>query len=211
MEPNPAYDPANPGKTWNQCDRKKVTLAQGMNTPADFYLFTEVPVAGHIVGFILDDTANEFDPNSPTFGEKHAPSWLPVSIRDWTGREISRVYSDQWGAYNALVPSTYTINPPFPSGVLPNMIMTCMNDPGPIRDTRAGSPTFGQMIIDPNFNRQYSQFCYTFQYLPGKTTYLDTPVVPVAAFAGPGQFPLDCEFEAGTPVIYSVEGKTRVG
>ena len=211
QEPNPSYDPLNPGKTWNQCDRKKVTVAQGMNTPADFYLFTEVPVAGHIVGFILDDTANEFDPNSPTFGEKHAPSWLPVSIRDWSGREISRVYSDQWGAYNGLVPSTFTINPPFPSGVSPNMITTCMNDPGPIQDTRAGSPTFGQMIIDPNFNRQYSQFCYTFQYLPGKTTYLDTPVVPVAAFAGPGQFPLDCEFDAGTPVIYSVEGKSAGG
>jgi hypothetical protein len=211
LEPNPSYDPANPGKTWNQCDRKKVTVAQGMNTPADFYMFTEVPVAGHIVGFILDDTANEFDPNSPTFGEKHAPSWLPVSIRDWTGREVNRVYSDQWGAYNALVHSTYTINPPFPSGVGPNMVTTCMNDPGPIKDTRAGSPTFGQMIIDPNFSRQYSQFCYTFQYLPGKTTYLDTPVVPVAAFAGPGQFPLDCEFDAGTPVIYSVEGKSRTG
>ncbi len=211
QEPNPAYDPANPGKTWNQCDRKKVMLAQGQNAPADFYLFTEVPVAGHIVGFILDDTANEFDPNSPTFGEKHAPSWLPVSIRDWSGREIDRVYSDQWGAYNALAPSTYTINAPFPSGVAPNMLTTCMNDPGPIKDTRAGSPTFGQMIIDPNFNRQYSQFCYTFQYLPGKTTYLDTPVVPVAAFAGPGQFPLDCEFDEGVPVIYSVEGKTKGG
>jgi hypothetical protein len=211
QEPNPSYDPANPNKTWNQCDRKKVTLSQGMNTPSDFYLFTEVPTAGHIVGFILDDTANEFDPSSPTFGEKHAPSWLPVSIRDWSGREISRVYSDQWGAYNGLVPSTYTINPPFPSGVGPNMITTCMNDPGPIRDTRAGSPTLGQMIIDPNFNRQYSQFCYTFQYLPGKTTYLDTPVIPIAAYAGPGQFPLDCEFDAGTPVIYSVEGKTRGG
>jgi len=211
MEPNPTYDPANPGKTWNQCDRKKVTVAQGMNTPSDFYLFTEVPTAGHIVGFILDDTANEFDPNAPTFGEKHALPWLPISIRDWSGREIDRVYTDQWGTYNALVPSTYTINAPFPSGVGPNMVTTCMNDPGPIKDTRAGSPTLGQMIIDPNFSRQYSQFCYTFQYLPGKTTYLDTPVVPVAAFAGPGQFPLDCEFDEGSPVIYSVEGKTKGG
>jgi hypothetical protein len=211
MVPNPAYDPANPAKTWNKCDRKKVVVAQGMNTPADFHLFTEVPVAGHIVGMILDDTANEFDPNAPTFGEKHAPAWLPVSIRDWTGREISRVYADQWGTFNGLVPSTYTVNPPFPSGVSPNMITTCMNDPGPIRDTRVGSPSFGQMIIDPNFSRQYSQFCYTFQYLPGKTTYLDTPVIPIAAFAGPGQFPLDCEYDEGTPVIYSVEGKTKSG
>jgi hypothetical protein len=211
MEPNPAYDPVNPGMTWNQCDRKKVSLVQGMNTPADFHMFTEVPVAGHVVGFILDLSSNEFDPSAPTYGEKRAASWVPVSIRDWSGREISRVYADQWGHFNALMPSTYTINPPFPSGVAPNMVSTCVNDPGPIQDSRAGSPTFGQMIVDPNFSRQYSQFCYTFQYLPGKTTYLDTPVTPVAAFVGSGQFPLDCEFDAGTPVIYSVEGKTAGG
>jgi hypothetical protein len=211
MVPNIAYDPANPGKTWSQCDRKKVVVAQGMNTPADFHMFTEVPVAGHVVGFILDLSSNEFDPSAPTFGEKRAASWVPVAIRDWSGREISRVYADQWGHFNALMPSTYTINPPFPSGVSPNMVSTCINDPGPIQDTRAGSPTFGQMIIDPNFSRQYSQFCYTFQYLPGKTTYLDTPVTPVAAFVGAGQFPLDCEFDDGVPVIYSVEGKTKGG
>ena len=208
QEPNPAY---SPGAKWNRCDMKAVSLRSGQNPPPDFYLFTEAPVAGHAVGFILDDMSSEFDQNAPTFGEKHAPPWLPVSIRDWTGREINRVYSDQWGTYNFLVPSTFTINPPFPSGVSPNMVVSCMNSPGPIRDTRVGSPTYGQMIIDPYFDRQYSQFCYTFQYLPGKTTYLDTPVVPVAAFAGPGQFPVDCELEDGTPVVYSVEGRTSTG
>lgn len=193
------------------CDRKVVRLADGLNAAADFFLFTEVPVAGHIVGMILNDTANEFDPNAPTFGERQAPSWVPVSIRDWTGKEISRVYSDQYGTYNAMVPSSFTVNPAMPSGVGPNMITACMNHAGPIIDERPGSPTLGQSIIDPHFQRQYSQFCYTFQYIPGKTTYLDTPVVPVAAFAGPGQFPMDCEFDAGTPVIYSVEGTTPAG
>ncbi len=193
------------------CDRKSIEVKQGQNAGVNFFMHTEVPVAGHIVGFILDDLANEFDPNAPTFGEKYAPPHVPVSIRDWTGREISRVYSDQWGTYNALAPSSYSTNIPFPSGVSPNMLTTCMNHPGPIEDTRAGSPTFGQMIIDPYFDRQYSQFCYTFQYLPGKTTYLDTPVLPVAAFAGAGQFPVDCEFGDGTPVIYSAEGLTAAG
>ncbi len=183
------------------CDRKSVDVAQGKNAAADFFMFTEVPAASHIVGMILNDVANEFDPNAPTFGEKQAPAWVPVSIRDWSGREISRVYSDQWGTFNALVPSTYSMNIPMPSGVSPNMLTTCMNDPGPIPD---GS---GNMVIDPYFDRQFSQFCYTFQYLPGKTTYLDTPVLPVAAFAGPGQFPLDCEFSDGTPVVYTVNGR----
>ena len=193
------------GQTRPLCDRKVVRVADGVNAAADFFLFTETPIAGHIVGMILDDTANEFDPNAPTFGERHAPAWVPVSIRDWTGSEIDRVYADQWGTYNALVPSTFTINPAMPSGLGPNMVTACMNHAGPIQDPAYPNDP-SKTIIDPHFMRQYSQFCYTFQYLPGKTTYLDTPVVPVAAFAGPGQFPLDCEFDYGTPVIYSVNG-----
>ncbi|MGB8339085.1 MAG: choice-of-anchor D domain-containing protein [Burkholderiales bacterium] len=206
---NPSYTKGL--RTWNQCDRKQVEVKQGLNAAADFFMFTEVPVSGHIAGIILDNASNQYDPNAPSFGEKYSPPWIPVSVRDWTGREISRVYSDQWGAFNALVPSTFTINPPFPSGVSPNMITTCINSPGPIKDERTGSPTLGQMIIDPYFQRQYSQFCYTFQYLPGKTTYLDTPVTPVAAFAGPNQFPVDCEFPEFTPVIYSVTGRGQNG
>lgn len=183
-------------------DRKQITVSPGLNAACDFSMFTEVPVAGHIVGMILDDLANEFNPNAPAFGEKYAPPWIPISIRDWTGREIDRVYSDEYGTYNCLVPSTYTIDPPFPSGVSPNMITVSLNDPGPIPDP--AHP--GQFITDPYFLRQYSQFSYTFQYLPGKTTYLDTPVVPTAAFTGPDQYSLDCEFPDGTPLIYAVSG-----
>ena len=40
--------------------------------------------------------------------------------------------------------------------------------------------------------------------MPGSTTYLDTPVIPVAAFAGPDQYPLDCEVPTGSPRIKSV-------
>ncbi len=61
---------------------------------------------------VLDDTTNEFDPNAPTFGEKYAPPFMPISIRDWQGREIAHTYTDQYGMYNALVPSTYTIQVP---------------------------------------------------------------------------------------------------
>jgi hypothetical protein len=179
------------GKELPLCDRKLVALGGADNAAADFFLFTEVPIAAHVVGGILDDTANEFDPNSPQYGEKFAPPWLPVGIYDWTGRLIGETVSDQWGRFNALVPSTYTQNLPMPSGTSPNMLTTCMNDPS--------GPRYGDQ-----FNPQYSTFCYTFQYMPGATTYLDTPVVPVAAFAGPDQFPLDCELPDGTPKIYSV-------
>jgi hypothetical protein len=184
-----------PGMTRPYCDRKKVYLSNGQNAATDFFLFTKAPIAGHIYGFILDDTQNEFDPNAPNFGEKYAPPWMPISIRDWTGKEISRTYSDQYGVYNALVPSTYSANLPQPSGMSPSMISVCLN-----------SPLFADGTPDPGFNPQYSQFCYTFQYMPGTTTYLDTPVIPVAAFAGPGQYPLDCEFADGTPKIKEVTG-----
>ena len=208
---NPNYAP---GAKWNKCDMKAVPLLPGTNPAPDFYMFTEAPVAGHGVGFILDDTATEFNRFSPSFGEKYAPPHLPVSVQDWTGREITRVYSDQFGSYNFLVPSSFTINPPFPSGVMPSMMVSCMNHPGPIIDerekikdangTEIANPTYGQKIIDPFFNRKYTQFCYTLQYLPGKTTYLDTPVLPIAAFANVEKNPLDCECQDKTPAIYSV-------
>ena len=191
--------PFKAGQQTPLCTRKKVTLADQQNAAADFFLFTHVPIAGHVVGFVLDDAANEGDPNAPTFGEKHAPPWLPISIRDWTGREIAHTYTDEFGAYNVLVPSTYTVNMPNPSGVSPNMLTFCINSP-----TKA-TPG-GGFTLDPYYNPQYSQFCYTFQFMPGATTYLDTPVVPVAAHAGPGQHPLDCELRNGTPRVYSVSG-----
>ena len=62
---------------------------------------------------------------------------------------------------------------------MPSMMVACMNHPGPIADPT--DPT--KQIIDPYYNRSYTTFCYTLQYLPGKTTYLDTPVLPVSAFA----------------------------
>ena len=98
---------------------------------------------------------------------------------------------------NGLLPSTFTANMPSPSGYAPAMHMTCMNDPGPIPDGNGGT------MIDPQYNPAYSTFCYTFQYMPGTTTYLDTPVLPVSAFAS-GYNPPDCSLDAGTPMIRQV-------
>ena len=189
------------------CDRKRVTLGGGQNAATDFFLYTEVPVVANASGVILNDLANEFNPNSPTFGEKFAPPWLPVAFYDWNGKLLNRVYADQFGRYNAVLPSTYTVNLPQPSGVSPNMVVSCKNDAGPIPNPAydpVTNPDVPQNIIDPFFDPQYSQFCYTFQYMPGVTTYLDTPVLPIAAFAGPGQFPVDCERPPSTPMISGV-------
>ncbi len=115
QEPNPMYAP---GAKWNRCDMKTVSLRSGQNPAPNFFLFTEAPVAGHAVGFILDDLSSEFDPNAPTFGEKHAPPWLPISIRDWTGREINRVYSDEFGHLQLPRPVDLHDQPAVPVGRL---------------------------------------------------------------------------------------------
>jgi hypothetical protein len=188
------------GQKLKLCDRKLISLTNGKNAAVDFFLFTEVPIAGHAVGTVLDDLANEFDPNSANFGEKFAPPWVPVSAHDWTGREVSRVYTDQWGRYSFLAPSTYTANLPSPSGTSPNMLILCMNSAGPIPNPN--NPA--ESIIDPHFNPRYREVCYTFNFMPGTTTYLDTPVIPSSAFAGSLGFPVDCELSDGTPKIHSV-------
>jgi len=188
----PDIDAIAPGYQRPYCDAKAINLVAGANGAANFFLFTKAPIAGHILGFILDDTANEFDPTAPNFGEKFAPPWLPISIRDWKGREVARTYSDEYGVYNALVPSTFSANLPQPSGMSPSMMTVCLNH-ATLPD---GSP-------DPRFDKRYSQFCYTFQYMPGTTTYLDTPVIPASAFAGADQNPVDCELPDQTPGIRS--------
>src|SRR5205814_652763 len=182
------------GATRNLCDRKEVTLTDQASALAKFYLFTSTHVAAHFTGVITDDFTSEFDPFSPQFGEKFSPANLPVAIKDFNGNEVSRVYSDHWGAYNGLNYSTWEVNPPNPTGYAPQMMVTCMNDAG-----TGATP-------DPLYNSQYSQFCYEIPFMPGQTQYMDTPVVPTSAFAGAGYNNPDCSYPALTPAIKEVDG-----
>jgi hypothetical protein len=204
------------GASRNLCDRKEVTLDDQASTLAKFYIFSSTHVAAHYTGLITDDFASEFDPFSPSYGEKFAVPNVPVSEKDWAGKEISRTYSDQWGAFDGLNYSTWEVNPPNPTGYAPNMMIMCMNDPGPILDTRptlangAPNPTFNTMITDPLYNPNYSQFCYEWSFMPGQTAYLDTPVVPTAGFAE-GYNTVDCAYPDTTPAIKSVTGDASGG
>src|SRR5205823_455399 len=87
----------------------------------------------------------------------------------------------------------------------PTMMVTCMNDPGPI----AGAG--GTMITDPLFNPQYSQFCYEIPFMPGQTQYMDTPVTPTSAFAGAGYNNPDCAYPDATPAISEVDSSDGIG
>ena len=181
------------GATRNLCDRKEVTLSDQAGAIAKFYIFTSTHIASKFTGGITDDFTSEFDPFSPQFGEKFAPPNMPVSIKDWTGAEISRVYSDQWGTYDGMTYSTWEVNPPNPTGYAPTMMVFCMNDPG------TGA------TLDPLYNPGYSDFCYELPYMPGQTQYLDTPVVPTSAFSAGYNHP-DCAYPDATPAIAEADG-----
>jgi len=174
------------------CDRKQVILSDQGQAAADFHLFTSTPVAAQFTGLVLDDISNEGNPASPGFGEKWGPANLPISLRDYTGREVYRTYGDSFGRYNGVLPSTFTANIPIPSGYSPAMMVACMNDPG-------DGP-----VLDPLRLENYGTACYTAQFMPGTTTYLDTPILPQAAFAA-GFNPVDCASPDGTPVISFIE------
>jgi hypothetical protein len=182
------------GATRNLCDRKEVILDDQTSALAKFYVFTSAHAAAHFTGVITDDFTSEFDPFSPQFGEKFSPANLPVAIKDWSGIEISRVYTDQWGSYNGLTYSTWEVNPPNPTGYSPTMMVTCMNDPG------TGSTP------DPLYNPAYSQFCYEIPFMPAQTQYMDTPVVPTSAFASAGYNNPDCDYPDATPAVSEVDG-----
>lgn len=203
----PGVGTANAGAMTPLCDRKAVLLTSGQNAAADFFFKTDVPLAAQVTGFVLNDLANEFNQLSPNFSEKSAPSWLPISFRDWTGQEVGRVYTDQFGTYNAMLPSTYTINAPTPSGVSPQMLQVCLNNPGPIKDPN--DPT--RMIMDPFYNKHYGQTCWTLHYMPGTTLYADTPIIQIAAFVGKGNVQTDCDCADKTPKIFSVTAASGVG
>ena len=190
------------------CDRKEVVVGEQQQVNADFFLFTSAHVAAHFTGMILDDAASEINSASPDFGEKFAVPNVPVSIKDFNGIEIERVYADQWGTFNGLAPSSWQVNVPNPAGYSPNMLITCMNDPGPIPDPT--DPTGKRLITDPNYNPMFSDFCYTNPFMPGLTDYLDTPVLPLAAFAA-GYQPVDCAYPDATPAIARVDSTAGFG
>ena len=183
------------GQTRPLCNIKQIAAAEAKNAAVDFYFFTQVPKAARAVGFANNDLGAEFNQASPNYGEKLAPSWIPVSFHDWTGREITRVYTDEFGSYNALIPSTFTVNVPSPTGVSPQMLTLILNNP-----VQPGGAK------DPYYNPVYSITPWTLDYMPAKTSYLDTPLVPLAAFAVNETQDRHRLARTVTPVIGSVKG-----
>jgi len=189
------------GTTNNLADRKLVVVNESRNGDADFFFFTEVPKASRAVGLVTDDLHAVFDPNHPFYGEKATPSWIPISFQDFAGHEVSRAYCDEYGIYNAMVPSSYSVNVPMPSGVSPMILMVVVNDP-----TMPDPAHPGQVIPDPNYDPDFGTDSSSLDFWPGMTTYPDTPILPQGAFVGFPNGRMDVEPTNGTPVIRSAEG-----
>lgn len=188
-----------------RCDLKQIALNPGASPSVDFNLFTFVPKAARIWGTVWNDLMLEFNPRSPNASGNFGVPWIPVAIRDYTGVEVARFYTDQWGHFDGMVPANYDIVPPIAMGLALSMHWIVPNDPGPITDTRSGSPTFGQPITDPWFNPEYSQefIREKWEFYSGKTTFIDTIVLPGGAFVG-NRVPLSCDYVDRTPELRQV-------
>ncbi len=173
------------------CTRKLVKLAEGQNAACDFFLFTQVPVPGRLIGLVTGDLVNDPNPSSPRFSDKAGPPFLPVSIQDFAGHEITRTYTDNYGQFEVLLPSTLDINIPQPTGVAPNMVRVITNHPGmPNRP-------------DPYYDPDYKTLELNFDIWPGKTTYADIAIISQSAF--PLDNGADCDIFSGVPGILSVD------
>jgi len=176
---------------------KIVRLDWGQNAAAAFFLYSDVPVPGRIVGFLLDDVNIETDPTKIYYGEKRGIPLTPVGVRDYTGRLITTVHSDQNGIFEVLLPSTYTVNVPSPSGIALGMYQVIGNDPGD-PDAR-----------NESYNPNYQTLKLVFDVWPGKTTYADVALFPITAFVEtPGAHfsqPPVCNIKPGVPKITQVD------
>jgi hypothetical protein len=163
-------DPRNPshGQSRPLCDSRLVTVREGFNAGAEFFLMTDnaVPPPGMIRGLLVDDLLLQLNPDSPLYVEKRGIPFTPVGILDYAGNEITTVYSDADGYWEVLLPSTYTALCPIPSGICPSMYQVVGNYPGD-----PANP-------DPMWNPNYGPLRLIFEVWPAKTTYADVALVP---------------------------------
>lgn len=190
---NPIYgslQSPNLGKMVNTCTMKEVTLDAYSNGATDFRLFTEVPIPARLVGFVNDNINLQGVSANGWFGDKPGVPFVPVSVRDFAGREVARTYTDPNGMFEVLLPSTNRVNVPKPTGLAPNMVLVYANDPG--------TPS----KRDSAFNTKYDTLVMQFELIPGRVTIPDMALTPVNGFLA--NQTIDCSPSADTPQITGV-------
>ena len=172
------------------CDKRLVTLENHQNANADFFMMTnqktgvDVQEPGRIIGLVSDDIYFDRDPQSIWYGEPRPIGNVPIGIRDYKGRLILTTKTDNNGTYEALLPSTETLNCPIPQGPCPGMYIVTVNDPGD-----PGNPNH-------NYNPDYLTASMAWDVWPGQTTQLDTPLDPISG--------IGCDLPLNTPELLEV-------
>ena len=182
------------------CEVKLVNLANGKSVAPLFTLFTEVPIPGKWKGYIIDDLTVSTNPLSLNFGEKEGLPNSPIGIYDFTNKLVTTIRSDPNGVFEVLLPSTYSMNCPTPSGVCANVYYMLGNDPG-----QPGA-------LNPNYNPQYRTIGASFEIYPGLIIPSDlapTQIVPGVLAAGslfgsPPQCMLNDPLNPTTPELFAV-------
>lgn len=178
------------------CDVKLVTVSNGRSIAPTFNLFTNVPIPGKWKGYIINDLALSISSQDLFFGEKAGMANAPIGIYDFTGKLVTTIQSDPNGTFEVLLPSTYSINCPTPSGVCPNVYYMLGNDPG-----QPGR-------LNANYNPQFRTIGASFEIYPGVLIPSDlAPTQIVTGVLPPGSAqvaPPECRLDAGTPEIFAV-------
>ncbi|MFN8456770.1 MAG: IPT/TIG domain-containing protein [Anaerolineae bacterium] len=187
------------GQPMPSCQSRLVTLQPGQNSNSDFFVFTDVPQPGRMQGFLSDDLHFDLDPAKANYGSNRGIPHTSVGIRDFTGKLLQMVETDDNGYFEALLPSTGTYNCPVPAGPCPGMYVIIGNDPGD-----PGNPS-------PHWNPNYGSLRVVLDFWPGLTTLADIAIAPITGFVGGEtnigtQFdtPFACELPAATPELHFV-------
>lgn len=177
------------------CNVKLVNLANGKSIAPTFNLFTSVPIPGRWKGYIINDLTVSTNPLDLNFGEKAGLADAPIGIYDFTNRLVTTIHSDPNGVFEVLLPSTYTMNCPTPSGVCANVYYMLGNDPG-----QPGA-------INPTYNPQFRTIGASFEIYPGLLIPSDlapTQIVPGVLAAGTQYAtPPQCYIDSASPQLFS--------
>jgi hypothetical protein len=178
------------------CDVKLVRVSNGRSVAPTFNFFTDVPLPGRLVTYMIDDLGFSTDPWTTFFGEKAGVAHAPVGIYDYTNRLVTTAHTDWNGVFDVLLPSTARINCPTPSGVCANLYRLVGNDPG--------TP----QAPNPDYRPQFRTISAIFEVLPGLLVPADlAPTQIGVTIQLPGsQFsaPVTCPVSASTPQLFAV-------